>query len=78
MARSQESSDDVIEVKVAMLGSEVKTLALPKDSTVADALDAAGYSSESRVKVSGEEVSPSDMLDDGDRMIVTNSVKGGC
>lgn len=79
MARRRTSTEAMIEVKVARLGGEVKTVALQPDSTVADALEAAGVDSENfnRLRVSGEPVEPEDVVEDGDIITVSGGMKGG-
>jgi sulfur carrier protein ThiS len=71
------SSGDTIEVKVAVLGGEVKVIDLPEGSTVRQALEAAGRNPDSRVKVNGEEYSGDDVVEDGDKLYIVDSVKGG-
>jgi|TARA_Y100000310_G_C20658764_1_gene803483 sulfur carrier protein ThiS len=76
--QSTSEAGDSIEITVARMGERVETFVLPKDSTVADALNSAGVSSETRVKVAGAEVSSDDLLDDGDRLVISSKVSGGC
>ncbi len=77
--RTQESNagSNAIEVKVCVLGGEVKTVALGQDATVEDALVAAELSTSVTVKCNGVEVSLGDLVDNGDKLIVVNKVKGG-
>lgn len=79
MARRSRNTDETIEVKVARLGGEVKTVALPKDSTVSDALEAAGIDPENynRLRVAGVIVEPEDIVDNGDIVTVSGGMKGG-
>lgn len=78
MVRRNDSGGEAdIEVKVAILGQAVKTVLLPVDSTVGDALEAAGHSANSTVKCNGEDVDSTDTVEDGDRLTVSSKVKGG-
>ena len=78
MARNaEESGRDEIEVKVAVLGGEIKPVLLPEGATVANALEAAGQDPNSRVRVAGEEYSPEAIVEDGDRLTIVTNVKGG-
>ncbi len=78
MVRTAENtSSDSIEVQIARMGEAVETFILPKDATVKDALNTAGISLETRVKVDGAEVNAEDILDDGDRLVISAKVSGG-
>lgn len=79
MARRRTQTDAIIEVKVARLGSEVKTVALSPDSTVADALEAAGIDTENynRLRIAGETVELEDIVENGDIVTVSGGMKGG-
>ena len=78
MVRSASNPEQGIEVTVAVLGGELKKVFLEPGKTVADALEAAGLDPNQTVKVNGEEVNPDDQPEAGDRLVVTNKVKGGC
>ena len=73
-ARQQE-----IEVKVGRTGGIVHTLALEPGATVEEALQAAGvdYDAKSRIKANGTEVNLEDVVEDGDRVLVSGTIKGG-
>lgn len=70
-------TDDTIEVEVVQLGAAIITVVLPEGSTVADALAAAGKDRNLAVKIAGEEVENDGVLEDEDRLIIANKVKGG-
>lgn len=76
MVRIQESTAGEIEVKVCVLGGEIKPVLLAEGATVEDALIASGCSTTCRVKCGGQEVQNSDIVEDGDRLIVASEVKG--
>jgi sulfur carrier protein ThiS len=76
MTRKSTKEDSTIKVTVAQVGEEVKTLLLPEDSTVEQALEKAGYAGHS-ARVNGEEVDAEDILEDGDEIFVGKAVKGG-
>lgn len=77
MVRSAETTSDGFEVKVAVLGGEVKPVFLTPGSTVEDALNAAGVDTGSTVKCGGSEVALVDEVESGDLLVVTSKVKGG-
>lgn len=78
MVRQAENPEsDEIVVKVAVLGGETQAVILTPESTVEDALEEAGVSTSESVKCNGEAVNLHDIVEDGDRLIVTSNVKGG-
>lgn len=80
MARRRASAvEELILVKVTRLGSEVKEVSLPKDSTVSQALEAAGLDAEAynRIRISGESVELEDIVENGDIITVSGGMKGG-
>ena len=78
MVRQAESDgDNAIEVKIALMGGEVSLVALTAEATVEEALEAAGVDTDRNVKCNGESVNLSDIVEDGDRLIITDNVKGG-
>lgn len=64
-----------ITVQVGAIGSEVKSILLNGSRTVADALMAADYNSNCEVRVKGEALNGTDILEDGDVLIVINDEK---
>lgn len=77
MRPASSDADSGVKVEVLVLGGEVKTVFLGEESTVEDALEAAGVSTSSTVKCRGEVVELNDFVDNGDKLVVTNKVKGG-
>lgn len=77
MREGSASAADGINVDVVVLGGEVKPLLMANDCTVEDCLTAAGFDTSSTVKVGGTEVALGDHPENGDRLVVTNKVKGG-
>jgi sulfur carrier protein ThiS len=75
MRKAQESTGEGIAVKIATFGGQTAEVFLAEDSTVADALTAGGYPAGSEVRVNGEPVSSSDIVDDGDRLLVVAQIK---
>lgn len=77
--RRAEAEVDAILVKVSRIGSQVVEVSLDKDSTVQDALDAAGFDAESfnRLRIAGEAVELEDIVEDGDILTVSGGMKGG-
>lgn len=67
---------DQIRVEICVLGGEVKTVLLNGGATVQDGLNSAGVTGD-RVKCEGEELNLTDIVEDGDQLIVTSAVKGG-
>lgn len=77
MRNASTPSGSGITVEVVVLGEEVKNLFMETGCTVADCLEKAGYDVSSTVKVNGNEVDSADHPENGDRLVVTNKVKGG-
>lgn len=82
MRKKVESGEEnVILVKVLPMGSSPVEVTLPEGATVQDALDATGYNG-ATARVDGEVADSEDTLDDGDRLVVTNTssdkIEGGC
>lgn len=70
--------DTSIRVKVAQLGSELKVLDLPKDVTVGQAIEAAGFSAkEKQVKVNGKNADVGDKLKEGDIVVLATKIRLG-
>lgn len=67
---------DLITVKVIKVGEPTQEVALNPNSTVADALEAAGFAGEA-VSINGEMKRGTDLVRDGDRLVVTQKVEGG-
>ena len=74
------NSGEVIVVKVLPLGGTPREITLNKDEKVQEALDAAGYSN-ATARVDGVLAEPDAILEDGDRIVVTNTssdkIEGG-
>lgn len=66
-------ASESIEVQLVRLGEAVLTYVMAADSTVGDVLDKAGVGRDVTVKISGEAVSVSDLLDDGDRLTIASN-----
>lgn len=67
-------------VKVARTGGVAQEICLNGNRTIEDALKAAGidYSGGSRIRVSGQLAELDQELKDGQRVIVSGKIKGGC
>ena len=70
---------ETISVAVSRLGSDVIPVTLPKDSTVRDALAAAGVSTSGRTEyfVSGVRAEMDDVLEDKDVLAITTPKQAG-
>lgn len=77
--RSNEQTGNGIHVEVAAFGGRVNEVLLQEGATVADALGAAGFPTDSEVKCNGETYAPTDLVEEGDSLIVVaaNKPKGG-
>lgn len=72
------NAGSVIAINVVSFGNDPIPLALPVDSTVAEALVAAGVSrGNSEVFVSGEKAENNDILDAGDTISIVSSKQAG-
>lgn len=76
-ATTEKDEAGTISVEVCVLGSEIKTVCLEEGATVEMAVTAAGFDTSRTVKCSGEVVALEDQVEDGDRLIITDKVKGG-
>lgn len=79
MIKNEAVSGDAIEVRVALLGGEVKTLTLSEGATVSDALDRVDIDMTGKqFYVDGEKADMQDELENGDVLsVVTENTKGG-
>jgi sulfur carrier protein ThiS len=76
-ATKSRASRTEIDVKVAQLGSPVTEVTITKGGTVADALKAAGVKTGGvTVKCAGRKVELDDLPDHGDRLTISDPVKG--
>jgi hypothetical protein len=81
MARENNTPSNTIQVSVAAMMSEIRTYILPDNSTVADALSAAGFPTSSEIRIRTADgntqniVSTSAILDDGDFITVIQNSK---
>lgn len=77
--RRKKTTEGEIFVKVARTGGAVHEVALTEGQTVEEALELAGidYDAKSRIKANGEEVELDDVVEDGDRITVSGTIKGG-
>ena len=69
-------SDTILNVKVIKLGNPVKEITLAPGATVADALEAAGYSN-ATAKKNGIVVGPDTAVVNGDQLLLSDKVVGG-
>ena len=68
---------NAISVTVVQAPSNVKSVTLQSGDTVADAIRAAGFSSDGQeVRVDGERVNLDDTIEPGERVILTKRIKG--
>jgi len=77
MARRTTVDSSTIKVTICKVGEIDQTLTLAKDVTVLEALEAAGYDSNFGVKLNGDDLNHSDILEDGDEIFVNSNVKDG-
>lgn len=71
------TAQNAISVTVVQAPSTVKSVTLQEGDTVADAIRAAGFSSDGQeVRVDGERVNLDDQVDAGERVILTKRIKG--
>lgn len=77
--KEEGATEGELVIKIGTLGGEMKELALEAGATVSDALEAAGYPSDSEVRCRGEVYKGADVLEEGDRLIVLagEKIKGG-
>ena len=66
---------DSLSVSIGSLGGIVSTVLLAEGACVADALAAANFPANSEVRCNGEVYSGSDLLDDGDSLMVLAGTK---
>lgn len=82
MARVRRTrQQNTIKVTISPLFGEVKQISLPEDSTVAEALEAAGMATSLEVRINGAgTVSTDTVVEDGDELIVMSDkkVEAGC
>ena len=74
--KTSSSGNGTIDVKIAQLGTSVIEVTIKKGETVEDALEAAGVSTKGVIKCAGREVDLSDQPDHGDRLTISDQVKG--
>lgn len=77
--KKAKATENEIFVKVARTGGQVHEVSLTEGQTIEDALELAGidYDTKSRIKANGEEVELDDLAEDGDRITVSGTIKGG-
>lgn len=77
MARRNESASpsNSIAVEIGTVGGVMQKVLLEPESTVADALSAIGAPENAEVRCSGEVYKATDLLDDGDVLIVLAGAK---
>lgn len=74
--RRREETTETIKIKIAPLFAEVKEYTLPVDSTVEEALNAAGISTDVEVRLAGNgAVEMDSILEDGDEITVVSNAK---
>ncbi len=78
MVRRTEGASSSIEVQVARLGERVDSYLMAEGSTVGDVLDKAGIDRSTNVKVNGEVVDMTDIVENNDRLFIAGKVSGGC
>lgn len=65
-----------VKITVAPTFGEVKQISVPTDSTVADVLEAAGYSPSVEVRINGEGVvEPDAIVEEGDELTIVSRGK---
>lgn len=71
--------EDTIKISIGKFGSDPKEVTIPADSTVEDALEAAGISlsSTEKVWVNGERANANDILDDNDTVNIVTPKEAG-
>ena len=72
---TQEESVEVIKVEIGSIGGTLKQVLLQPGASVADALAAAGFPTDSEVRCSGDVYTGGDTLEDGDTLIVLAGAK---
>ena len=81
MARTNDNApaSDFITVTFVKVGNSPVPVSIPADSTVADGLTEAfgGFDGIDKVRVNGTDYDLNAILDDGDRVVLTQTVKGG-
>ena len=75
MQRAEQQATNPIEVTITTLGGTSQTLTMPANSSVADVLIAGSYPRDCEVRVNGETYHGNDLVDNGDRLVVVDSVK---
>ena len=77
--KKAEATTDEIFVKVARTGGQVHEISLSQGQTVEEALNAADieWDVKSRIRANGEAVELDDEVEDGDRITVSGTIKGG-
>ena len=76
-AKKKEIQKTII-VKVAKVGETVKEVMLESDSTVEDALEAAGYEPECEdVRCNGKKAKAENIVEDGDILTIVGKIEGG-
>lgn len=76
MATRRRRAVETIKVTVAPTFGEVKQISVPADSTVADVLEAAGYSDSVEVRINGEGTVDNDsIVEDGDELSIVSRGK---
>jgi sulfur carrier protein ThiS len=74
--RRKTTTSTTIEVKVGVLGGELRSFVLENESTVEDALASSGFTGHS-AKINGVTAEYNEILDGGEVILVVEKVEGG-
>jgi hypothetical protein len=73
--RNEVPSTDTISVEIGTVGGSIHKVLLSEGATVADALLASNYPEDSEVRCSGEVYAGTDLVEDGDTLIILGASK---
>lgn len=75
----RQAENQGIEVEITRMGSDLRTVSVPEDSTLAEVLEKAGITlgSAESAWVSGNQANANDIIEDGDTIQLVGKKEGG-